>query len=355
MATAEMRRIARTGINFSNIIGTYFFVDTAIIVCLTVLMASGWRRFLHEVEKLELIWTRWPYNLRRDNLKLNCWILTMFWMFFATVEHCLASSVQVYIQYQESLRCNWIYSNAMKNYAHRNYAYIFNWMPYNVPVLFFVRYVTYSVTMAWTYQDILIMVISAYVLTRYRQFFWRIEVACNGTVLPTESFWVEIREHYVIISEFLVHVDKMYSPLVLSSCCNDVFLICYLLLHSLKPHAYAISFVYFWYTLCFLIGRTLTTLWMAAELNREKRSALRVVQRISSDGWCTELERYYLQLRAEVGALSGSRFFYLTHQTTFTIVAVIFTYELVMIKYSRMTAADVGIPENCSAMAFSQD
>lgn len=159
MATAEMRRVARIGINFSNIIGTYFFVDTAIIVCLTVLMASGWRRFLHEVEKLELIWTRWPYNLRRDNLKLNCWILTMFWMFFATgkifvvghyifsctvfnrflVEHCLASSVQVYIQYQESLRCNWIYSNAMKNYAHRNYAYIFNWMPYNVPVLFFVR------------------------------------------------------------------------------------------------------------------------------------------------------------------------------------------------------------------------
>ncbi|XP_062712983.1 gustatory receptor for sugar taste 64a-like [Aedes albopictus] len=271
------------------------------------------------------------------------------------VEHCLASYVHVFSQYRESLRCNWAFSNAVENFAVRNYAYIFNWMPYNVPVLLFVRYVTYSLTMAWTYQDVLIMVISAYVKARYRQFFWRVEAACSGAVLPGKSFWMEIREHYVVISEFLMHVDRMYSPLVVSSCCNNIFLICYLLLHSLKPQPYTISFIYFWYTLCFLIGRALTTLWMAAELNREKGTALRVVQRIASDAWCPELERYYLQLRAEVGALSGGRFFHLTHQTTFTIAAVIFTYELVMIKYSRMTAANVGIPENCSAMAFSQD
>ncbi|XP_062559910.1 gustatory receptor for sugar taste 64a-like [Armigeres subalbatus] len=355
MATVEIRRLSRTGINFSNVVWAYFFIDTAMITSLTVHIALGWKRFILEVDKLERIWLTWPYNLLKVRWKYTCWSLAVFWMALAIVEHCMAAYVHVYTQYRESLRCRWLYSNTIENYAHRNYSYIFNWMPYNVPVLLFVRYITFAVTMAWTYQDVLIMVVSVYIKTRYRQFFWRVEASCGGVVLPSSSFWVEVREHYVILSEFLESVDKTYSVLVISSCVNNIFLICYLFLHSLKPHAYTISFIYFWYSLFFFTGRTVATLWTASEVHREIRSALRMIQRIPSEAWCSELERYYWQLRAEVGALSGSRFFYLTHQTSFTIAAVIFTYELVMIKYSRMAAVDVGIPENCSAMAFSQD
>ncbi|XP_065072752.1 gustatory receptor for sugar taste 64a-like [Ochlerotatus camptorhynchus] len=349
MAAVEIRGLIRSGINFSNIIGVYFFIDTSVIVSLMVQMASNWSQFLTEIDKVELVLQQKSYNPLKVRLNVNCWRMAAGWIVLGTVEHLFATFNGVYIQYREWLRCNKVYSYTMEVYARRRFAYIFNWMPYNIPVYFFAHYVIYAVTMAWTYQDVLIMVISMYVIARYRQFFGRVEAAGP----QQEPFWMEIREHYVMLSEFLEKVDQLLSPLVISSCWNNIFLICYQLLHSLEQNRFAISFVYCCYSLGFLIGRTWTTLLMAANLNREIRSARRAVHRIPSEYWCTDLERYYLQLRVEVGALSGKRFFYLTHRTVFTIVALIFTYELVMLKYSRLEAV-AEVSGNCSAMDLSQ-
>ncbi|KAL9700348.1 hypothetical protein quinque_003789 [Culex quinquefasciatus] len=357
VAIAELRRIARTGVNFSNIINPYFFADTAIIVGLLIRLGGRWEHLMVQVENVERLLLKPCYNLRQVHLKRNCWLAAGSWLVLATAEHFFATTSFINDQRMESLRCNWTYTNAIENYARRNYAYVFNlpWMPYNIPVLLYLRYVTFSVTLAWTYQDVLLIVVCIYMNTRYRQFFTRIEVAASvDRPPPAESFWSEIRYHYIALSDLLQSMNYELSALVINSCSNNIFLVCYILLHSLGPKQSALSFTYFWFAVCFFIGRTCTVMLTAAKFDRTLKRALQVVHRIPNEGWCDELSRYYHHLRSEKVFLSGKRFFYLTRRTAFGMFSVIFTIEIVMIKYSKM-ARNSGVPADCSTLAFSQD
>lgn len=49
-----------------------------------------------------------------------------------------------------------------------------------------------------------------------------------------ESYWIEMRCHYLIMTELLRYIDEQLSFLILLSCANNLFYICFLFFNNLE-------------------------------------------------------------------------------------------------------------------------
>lgn len=78
-----------------------------------------------------------------------------------------------------------------------------------------------------------------------------------------------------------------------------------------------INYVYFWYSMLYLVGRTACVFLTAATINDESKSALGVLRRVSSKNWCVEVERLIFQMSTQTVALSGKKFYFLTRRLLF--------------------------------------
>lgn len=100
---------------------------------------------------------------------------------------------------------------------------------------------------------------------------------------------------------------------------------------------YLINNIYFWYSLLYLIGRTVFVFLCAASVHDASLRPLEYMRHAQTAGWCTELERFGDQIGAELIALSGMKFFYLTRKLLFGMAGTIVTYELVMMQIDAST------------------
>lgn len=75
------------------------------------------------------------------------------------------------------------------------------------------------------------------------------------------------------------------------------------------PHA-----VYFWFSLIFLISRTLAVSLYSAQIHDESKKPINVLRAVPTHSWCTEVHRFIEQVDNDTIALSGLRFFFLTRK-----------------------------------------
>jgi gustatory receptor len=73
----------------------------------------------------------------------------------------------------------------------------------------------------------------------------------------------------------------------------------------------------------------------AASINAAARQIDVVLRDVPSRAMCSELERFILQVRTELIAISGMKFFYMTRPMVLQVAAAVFTYELTMIQLDR--------------------
>jgi len=92
-------------------------------------------------------------------------------------------------------------------------------------------------------------------------------------------------------------------------------------IYSFSSLPYTINYVYFWYSLIYLFGRTLAAQYLAALIHDASNYPLEVLKAVPYEGWCIEVQRFIDQIRSQTMAFSGYRFFYLTRET---ILAVTF-------------------------------
>lgn len=95
---------------------------------------------------------------------------------------------------------------------------------------------------------------------------------------------------------------------------------------------YWINYVYFWYSLVYLFGRTLATQYLAALIHDASNQPLSVLKSVPFKGNCVEIDRFIDQIRTQTMAFSGYRFFYLTRKT---IMAV--SKTLILIRRNNWT------------------
>lgn len=72
--------------------------------------------------------------------------------------------------------------------------------------------------------------------------------------------------------------------------------------------------IYFWFSLFFLIARTLALSLYAASIHDESKKPIDVLRAVPHYSWCTEVRRFGEEVVNNTVALSGMRFFFLTRK-----------------------------------------
>lgn len=72
--------------------------------------------------------------------------------------------------------------------------------------------------------------------------------------------------------------------------------------------------IYFWFSLIFLLLRTLAFLLFAAVIHDESKKPIDILRAAPRHDWHTEVERFIEEVVHGTVALSGMRFFFLTRK-----------------------------------------
>lgn len=103
---------------------------------------------------------------------------------------------------------------------------------------------------------------------------------------------------------------------------------------------------YFWFSLIYLIIRTLAVSLYSAEINDESKRPVETLRAIPRESWCLEVTEYFKRLiissdtlfylkqikrftdevNFDVVALSGKKFFFLTRHLVLSVCGTIITY-----------------------------
>lgn len=132
-------------------------------------------------------------------------------------------------------------------------------------------------------------------------------------------------------------IDRALSKIILLAFANNHFFICVQLCKSLKwfaqfelilsrsiiwitlfhicrPLPSAVQFTYFWWSLLFLIGRTVAVSLYAAQIHEESKKPIKMLRALPRSVWCSEAHRFADEVVNDTVALSGMRFFFITRK-----------------------------------------
>lgn len=91
---------------------------------------------------------------------------------------------------------------------------------------------------------------------------------------------------------------------------------------------------YFWFSLIFLIGRTLTVCMYAAHVYEQSKLPIHVLRAVPNDSWCLDVQRFSEEVVNHTAALSGMRFFYLTRGLVLSVsVARVWKIRKIVVKF----------------------
>lgn len=133
------------------------------------------------------------------------------------------------------------------------------------------------------------------------------------------DFWNLRRIQYRKIVHLVDAVDDAISTIILIAFANNLFFICVQIVRSIKPMPSIMNKVYFWFSLSFLIARTLAVSLYASYIHYESKEPFHALCTIPRYSWCIEAYRFSEEIVNETVALSGMKFFYLTRGLVLTV------------------------------------
>ncbi|GAB0087185.1 hypothetical protein DMENIID0001_014650 [Sergentomyia squamirostris] len=120
--------------------------------------------------------------------------------------------------------------------------------------------------------------------------------------------------------------------IILLSCASNLYSICLQLFNSFNNnYSDILSTVYFWFSLSFIVCRTICALLCAASINEATKTPLRTIRNVSTKYWSTEISRFAYTITKDTIALTGRRFFYLTKGLVLAMAGTVVTYELIVV------------------------
>ncbi|EDW39443.1 GL16976 [Drosophila persimilis] len=337
MELAMLKHLLQIGINAKNFVGLVFFGCVLIACVVFIRLARRWPPLIRYWTRTELVFTRAPYEMPKRNLYRRVQLAGMMIIGLSLGEHAMYQ-VSAILSYKRrvnlcSAAANITAVTNFEDYISLNYDYVFQWLPYSPIIASLILLINGACTFVWNYMDLFIMMVSKGLAYRFEQITARIRKLEHEEV--AESTFIEIREHYVKMCELLEYVDSSMSSLILLSCVNNLYFVCYQLLNVFNKLRWPINYVYFWYSLLYLIGRTAFVFLTAADINEESKRGLGVLRRVSSKSWCVEVERLIFQMTTQTVALSGKKFYFLTRRLLFGMAGTIVTYELVLLQFDE--------------------
>ncbi|XP_037719824.1 gustatory receptor for sugar taste 64a [Drosophila subpulchrella] len=329
-----LSHLLKIGITAKNFVGLVFFGCVLSAYVVFIRLAKKWPALIRYWTKTEMVFTKPPYEIPKRNLSRRVQLAALAIIGMSLGEHALYQ-VSAILTYKRRIQLcvNITTVASFDNYMQTNYDYVFQMLPYSPIIGALVLLINGAITFVWNYMDLFIMMISKGLSYRFEQITGRIRKLEHEEVL--ESVFIQIREHYVKMCELMEFLDSAMSSLILLSCVNNLYFVCYQLLNVFNKLRWPINYIYFWYSLLYLIARTAFVFLTAADINEESKRGLGVLRRVSSRSWCVEVERLIFQMTTQTVALSGKKFYFLTRRLLFGMAGTIVTYELVLLQFDE--------------------
>ncbi|KAM8709834.1 hypothetical protein ACLKA7_016611 [Drosophila subpalustris] len=324
--TLTIYKVLDGDISFNNI-KPIIFRGCILLVCVTALnLARKWPELMmhwHEIEQ-DLP----QYQTQRDKGRMAHTIhMVMFvGMMLSLSEHVL--SMISAINY--SAFCNTT-ADPIKNFFLLTNDEIFYVLDYSPFLAAWGKLQNVYSTFIWNYMDVFVMIVSIGLASKFRQLNDNL-LKFKGLHMPP-SFWSERRIQYRNICTLCRRMDNAISLITMVSFSNNLYFICVQLLRSLNEMPSMAHAIYFYFSLIFLIGRTLAVSLYAASVHDESRYSLRYLRCVPKDSWCPETKRFAEEIASDLVALSGMKFFHLTRKLVLSVAGTIVTYELVLIQF----------------------
>jgi gustatory receptor len=166
-------------------------------------------------------------------------------------------------------------------------------------------------TFAWNFIDVYLIIISILLTEKF---------ACINRLLTdsprihSSKFWNDIWCAYKICCELVEKTNELNGATIVISFFFNLYFICVQLLACFKSQSSILDGLYLWFSLTFLICRTLALCLYASRINDESLRPLNVLRSIHSDYFDITMNRFTEQLMCGKVALTGINFFYLTRK-----------------------------------------
>lgn len=166
-------------------------------------------------------------------------------------------------------------------------------------------------TFAWNFIDVYLIIISILLTEKFSCINRKLQ---NNQRIKSSQFWSEMWCAYKLCADLVEKTNELNGGTILISFFSNLYFICVQLLGCFKSESSVLDGLYLWFSLIFLICRTLAVCWFASQINDESRKPLEYLQSVNSEYFDLTMKRFTEQLVSGKVALSGMNFFYLTRK-----------------------------------------
>nr|XP_015835646.1 PREDICTED: gustatory receptor for sugar taste 64e isoform X2 [Tribolium castaneum] len=234
--------------------------------------------------------------------------------------------------------------NTFQKVVEKIYFYIFAHIPYNIAVvlvivvedlsIFGIKLLTgcfqlpiFSNFIALSLIDVFVILVSITITFRFQQINELLKEQKNKN--NSINFWMTVRRNYSEIGRLVSEInDTISSITVLSYGSNMILLINDNVVVEESKCFYVYSFLV-------LIIRLLSVYYFSSRINAESRKPIRILFDVSSEIYNVEIKRWFMQMKLDSVALTGSTFFRITPGLILSIAGAVVTYELIFIQFSQ--------------------
>lgn len=148
------------------------------------------------------------------------------------VDHSLFIVKSFYNNQQTIQNCNVNESEFFHSYLIAYRYHLTDVIPYHVIEFPFFEWINILMTYSWNFIDLLLILISVALSTRFNQINDRLSNPTASSA-DDENFWNQIRVHYYAMLDLVDVIDQEISMLVLVSTGHNLFTMCVIIFESL--------------------------------------------------------------------------------------------------------------------------
>nr|AXY83429.1 putative gustatory receptor 14 [Conopomorpha sinensis] len=321
----------------ARVSGSIFYGNAAVSLVLMFRLRRSWTDISSTWAHTERCWGL--IGPSRDKRLRPKMIFVIIFMAIGTVaEHVMSMISNV------GLDCPW--SEFLERYILNSHAFILIQSDYNSRLGVALFVVNKTATIIWNLQDLIIILISMGLSSRYRRLNLCVQelegqLSSRRRKSDYEEYiqqqtWRRIREAYVRQAALVRSVDKELGPLLLLSNSNNFYFICLQLFLGIGGQkSNIIDKSYVLVSIVWLLLRACTVVLTAANINIESKVALKSLYSCPKECFNIEVQRLQNQLSRDSVALSGMGFFYLDRNMLLDVASAIFRYELVLLEFDK--------------------
>ncbi|KAH1024038.1 hypothetical protein HUJ05_003602 [Dendroctonus ponderosae] len=312
----QLNKAVKQSIGIDQIDYIAKYVSSAYVAIVFIGLARQWPHLMAE-------WTRVEQKMHKYGFpkKLNkqVTIIISFFMTAFLVEYVLHQASRI----DRVMECQSDKDRAIQFFfGNLTLSHVFQYIPYNIPTSLIFQYWVYQMEFGFTYTDIFVTVISMCLAERMRQ-------------IADEQIWKEIRKDYTRLQSLIELVNDKISNIILISFLPNIFTILTQVYSTLKPKHNNTEAVYFYFSLIFLVSRTVTVCICGAKVNEESRRPLNILNSVPHTIYNDEIEIFISQISNFEIAMNGKHFFNIKKNVILELAGAIVTYELVLIQFNQ--------------------